>query len=245
MIYYFSATGNSAWVARQLAEKTHDIARSMVDIVKAKETLQPVRENEKLGIVFPIYAWSVPSYVTDFVKQINVHNKAFVYAVATCESETGFAFMRLKQYIRVDSFYSVMMPNNYILMGFNTESEISQRRKIAAATVELEAIGDSILTRKKENNMLPGAMPFINSFVIAPLFRLSRSDRQFYADDKCIGCGICEAVCPISDIRLENRKPIWLHKKCMQCCACINHCPMSAIQYGNGTLNKGRYVFHG
>lgn len=243
MIYYFSGTGNSKWAAKRLAQKTNDIARSMVDMVKAKEAPAPVDEHDVLGIVFPIYAWSTPKYVTDFVKRIKVHKKAFVYAVATCESETGFAFAWLKRHVHLNSCYSVMMPNNYILMGLGVENEASQHRKIAEARMELETIGDNILARREENKIFPGAMPFLNSFIIAPLFRLSRSDRKFYADKKCIGCGKCEDVCPISDIRLENGKPVWQHKKCMQCCACINRCPVRAIQYGNATQNSGRYVF--
>ncbi len=244
MIYYFSGTGNSEWVARQLAEKTNDTAKSMVDMVKAKEMPASIGEHDILGIIFPVYAWSTPKYVTDFVKQIKLHKRAFVYAVATCESETGFAFAWLKRYIHVNSCYSVMMPNNHILMGFGTESDATQQHKITAAKITLKAIGNSILARQQENRILPGAMPFLNSFVVAPLFRLSRSDRGFHTDNNCIGCGRCEAVCPISDIRLENGRPVWQHKKCMQCCACINRCPVRAIQYGNTTQNSGRYVFH-
>ncbi|MFC0904939.1 EFR1 family ferrodoxin [Clostridium sp. MT-14] len=243
MIYYFSATGNSKWVAQRLAEKTDDIAMSMTDMVRTKEAPASIGEHDILGIVFPVYAWSTPKYVTDFVKQIRVHRNAFVYAVATCESETGFAFTWLKRHIHVDSCYSVRMPNNYVLSGFDTENEISQHRKIAAAKIELETIGDSILKRQKENRILPGALPFLKSFVIAPIFRLSRSDKRFHADSNCIGCGKCSAVCPISDIRMEKNRPAWQHRKCMQCCACINRCPAKAIQYDNATQNSGRYIF--
>ncbi|WP_446897068.1 EFR1 family ferrodoxin [Clostridium sp. LBM24168] len=168
-----------------------------------------------------------------------------MYAVATCESETGFAFTWLKRHIRVDSCYSVRMPNNYVLLGFDIENEISQRRKIAAAKIELETIGDSILGRQKEKRILPGPLPLLTSFVIAPIFPLSRSYRKFHADGKCIGCGKCEAVCLISDIRMDKGRPAWQHKRCMQCCACINRCPVKAIQYGDVTQNSGRYIFPG
>lgn len=243
MIYYFSGTGNSEWVARQLAEKTHDTARSMADMVKAHIVPPPIGENDVLGIVFPVYAWSAPKYVTDFVKRIKVHKKAFVFAVATCESETGFAFAWLRPYIRIHSRYSVVMPNNYVVWGYGTNNKAYHRRVIENARAALGPIAGSILARRKESKVSFTALPLLKSFVIAPLFRLSRSDRRFYADDKCIGCGKCEAVCPISDIRLVNGRPVWQHKKCMQCCACINRCPVKAIQYGNATQNSGRYVF--
>lgn len=244
MIYYFSGTGNSEWIARQLAEKTHDTVKSMTDMVKANQSPPPVGEQEVLGIVFPIYAWSTPKYVMDFAKRIKVHKKAFVFAVATCESETGLAFSWLRPYIRIDSCYTVVMPNNFVVWGYGTNYESYHRRIIAASREKLGPMAEHILARKKDHKSTPGALPLLKSFIIAPLFRLSRSDRRFYADDKCVGCGKCEAVCPISDIRLVNGRPVWQHKKCMQCCACINRCPVRAIQYGNATLNNGRYVFH-
>lgn len=243
MIYYFTGTGNSEWVARRLAESTNDAVKSMADMVKAKETPEPIGEHDVLGIVFPVYAWSTPKYVTDFIKRIKVHKKAFVYAVATCESETGFAFAWLRPHVHINSRYSVIMPNNYVIWGYGTNNEAYHRRVIENAKVALRPIAESVLARRGENKVPFTAIPLLKSFVIAPLFRLSRSDRRFYADGNCIGCGKCEAVCPISDIRMENGKPVWRHKKCMHCCACINRCPVSAIQYGNATRNSGRYVF--
>lgn len=245
MIYYFSATGNSEWVARQLAERTQDTAKSMADLVKAKEAPAPIGEHDVLGIVFPVHAWSTPKYVTHFVKRIKVHRKAFVFAVATCESETGLAFLWLRPFVRFDSCYTVNMPNNFVVWGSAANREAYYRRVVEEAGAALDPIADSIIARKKEHKSTPGAFPLLKSFVIAPLFRLSRSDRRFYADDTCISCGKCAAVCPISDIRLENGKPVWQHKRCMQCCACINRCPVKAIQYGNATQGGGRYVFPG
>lgn len=84
---------------------------------------------------------------------------------------------------------------------------------------------------------------FTKSFVIAPVFRSTRSDRRFRADDGCTGCGTCERACPVSDISMEDGRPVWLHRGCMQCCACINRCPVRAIQYGDATAGSGRYVF--
>lgn len=81
------------------------------------------------------------------------------------------------------------------------------------------------------------------SFVIAPVFRATRSDRKFRADGSCTGCGTCGRVCPVSDIEMRDGRPVWLHRGCMQCCACINRCPEHAIQYGDATVNSGRYVF--
>lgn len=55
MIFYFSGTGNSAWVARQLAEgQNEELFSIAVEIDKNKE--YKLREGEKVGFVFPVYA---------------------------------------------------------------------------------------------------------------------------------------------------------------------------------------------
>ena len=66
------------------------------------------------------------------------------------------------------------------------------------------------------------------------------NDKFFYADDNCNSCGICENVCPVNNIILVGGKPQWQHK-CQQCLACISYCPEQSIQYGDKTLEKGRY----
>jgi MinD superfamily P-loop ATPase len=67
-----------------------------------------------------------------------------------------------------------------------------------------------------------------------------KSDKEFYADEKCTSCGDCEHVCPVNNIRIVESKPEWLHH-CQQCLACINYCPEKAIQYNSKTLSFGRY----
>ena len=46
----------------------------------------------------------------------------------------------------------------------------------------------------------------------------------------CIGCGVCEVVCPHNVFELVGRKAqIIDHDGCMECGACANNCPVNAI----------------
>ena len=47
--------------------------------------------------------------------------------------------------------------------------------------------------------------------------------------DTCIGCGICEKVCPSSSIHLEDGKAVYLPENCQTCLACVHACPQKAI----------------
>ena len=84
MIYYFSATGNSAWVAQKLALQTGDTAVDMRDFLKTGEIAPSPAEGERLGLVFPVHAWRPPSCVLIFVK-----NCKFLVILCLCGLTMG------------------------------------------------------------------------------------------------------------------------------------------------------------
>ena len=42
----------------------------------------------------------------------------------------------------------------------------------------------------------------------------------FRTDATCVGCGQCVKNCPLNNITLKDRKPVW-GKQCTHCMACI------------------------
>ena len=51
-----------------------------------------------------------------------------------------------------------------------------------------------------------------------------------YDEDKCIGCGMCEVVCPHGVFIVESGKArITDRDNCMECGACEMNCPVEAI----------------
>ena len=114
MIFYFSGTGNSKWVAESLAgllhEKTADISvlnfESDDNKKYMEEITQGIKNDEYIGFVFPVYAWGVPEVVADFAKKLkksfgkwkNIggtadkpERKTFTFAIATCGEEAGYS----------------------------------------------------------------------------------------------------------------------------------------------------------
>jgi ferredoxin/flavodoxin len=67
-----------------------------------------------------------------------------------------------------------------------------------------------------------------------------RMDKAFSLTDACSGCGTCEKICPVGDIRLVNGHPEW-QQHCEQCFACLQWCPRQAIQFRNNTTGQKRY----
>ncbi|UCH20255.1 MAG: 4Fe-4S binding protein [Deltaproteobacteria bacterium] len=49
-------------------------------------------------------------------------------------------------------------------------------------------------------------------------------------DASCVGCGMCEIVCPHRVMTVENHKAkVVDHDGCMECGACATNCPSNAI----------------
>jgi MinD superfamily P-loop ATPase len=66
---------------------------------------------------------------------------------------------------------------------------------------------------------------------------------QFYSiSDDCTKCGICEKVCPVNNIGLDEAGHPYFNHHCEQCVACIQFCPKKAINYKDKTQNRKRYT---
>jgi len=236
MIFYFSGTGNSRWAARQLAERTGDEA---LDIIGLKD-VPDLTGQERVGLVFPIYAWGAAQPMRDFAARLP-KTEAFTYGVCTCGANAGAAMKKLSALWRLDSCYSVVMPSNYIL-GEDVEPEDVIRRKLADARTELERIAEETARRQRVYRVTEGPAPGLRSGLICGAFnRFARSTRPFHVTAECVGCGQCARECPAGTIRMEDGRPVW-GEKCWQCMRCIHGCPQRAIQYGEKTESRSRYV---
>ena len=241
MIYYFSGTGNSEWVAKGLALRTGDEAINLAALIKDGPTAIRIGAGETVGLVFPVYAWGAPQIVEQFCKFISLENGAYAYAVCTCGDEAGRAMQRLKRRFAYQSAWSLAMPNNYII-GFDVDSPALEQKKIVQAREQLEGIAKDILSHNTVYLVHEGPAASMKTALVRPMFNaFARNTAPFSVDATCNACGLCARVCPIGAIEMHAGKPAWVKKRCTQCMGCINRCPKRAIQYGAGTKKRGRY----
>ena len=76
MILYFSGTGNSLAVARQLAEQLHEPLIQLVEAIELDLTGE-----KRIGLVFPTYDFNLPPAVRGLVSRLNINPKSYVFAV--------------------------------------------------------------------------------------------------------------------------------------------------------------------
>ncbi len=249
MIFYFSGTGNSKWIAQQLAQAHQEPLVFIPDALRSKTTEFSLTENEKVGFVFPIYSWGPPPIVLQFIEQLVLHSFCgqYLFFVCSCGDDTGLTEQVLRKAFSARGWecnagFSVTMPNNYVLLpGFDVDSKEVEQEKLRRAVPALAEINRLIGERKSLFRCHEGSMPFIKTRLINPLFtRYSISPKKFRATQACIACGRCEAACPVQNIVMVDGKPVW-GANCTSCLACYHVCPKQAVQYGKQTQKKGQY----
>ena len=247
MIYWFSGTGNSQWVAEALADR---LGQRMTAIASADCRCDiELAEGEPLGWVFPTHAWAPPALVTEFARRLRLNRQpGYCFVVATCGDDTGMMLEIMQRALgqtAIDAAFSVQMPNTYIcLPGFDVDPDALEQAKLDAAVKRVQAIGDAIESRRKVVDVVRGGMPHVKSHVLGPLFRAALiTDSKFTVNSgRCSSCGLCERSCPVGNITMDNGRPHW-NGNCTMCLGCLHRCPSRAIDWGTITRSKGRYCF--
>ena len=241
-LYWFSGTGNSLRVARAIQEGLGDA--QLVPIAGAAD--RPEEPAERVGLVFPVYAWGPPAIVERFIEHLPADADTYVFAVMTDASNPGSAPQLTRRLLRergleLAAAYGVRMPENYPPLGGPPKPEKQQRILARAEERIAEVVADlrgSPRGRIEKRFLLWRAL----GRLIHPMFRRSmpRADRKFSVDETCNQCGLCAKVCPVGNIELVDGLPRWLGR-CEQCYACYHWCPQKAIQRGRRTPGRDRY----
>jgi len=246
MIYYYSATGNTRFIARTLADYMNDREYSITSI----ETPPLPDDDENVGIMFPIYSWGVPPVVTQFIDNLPLTaiKDHYLWALCSCGDEAGIAMRLLARHISrrrgksPESMFSVIMPNTYVLLpGFDTDTPDIARAKADAVYTRLHSIAQAVISRSLVTDVHEGSFPALRTRLVFPLFRRwGIKPRLWHASDSCINCGRCALVCPAHNIEMKHSQPVW-GQHCYSCCACFHVCPTRAIDYGHATISKSQY----
>jgi len=248
MIFYFSGTGNSLYVAQKLHEASGGELIDMAGALSEKCFKYKVKDGEKIGIIFPVYFLGLPTVVSEFIDNLKIESsaKSFVYTVITCGGSLGNAdkmlAKRLKQRnIQLNNAFSIEMPGNYVIM-YDVPNREEQDLTLQSAEKQIEKIV-GLLEVNKKGNFVSNRGYFASLTPLAyKIYGIYRKTKKFYATDACTTCGLCEEICPSRTIQISSGRPKWINEKCSHCSACINRCPTEAIQYGNATKKRGRYV---
>lgn len=247
-ILYFTSTGNSLYAAKSIGGELHSIPQMV------KEGTYEFTD-DKIGIVFPLHAWGVPSYLVDFLRKATF-NCDYLFAVTSYGIYSGAVAKHLTDIGKeagytFDYINRIRMVDNYLpTFDMKKEIENESRKQIEKHLTEIKS--DIEASRKwilKENFIQKAAFNYMKGRENKP-FNEKRLkvhvygegiENYIFVEDSCNQCGICAGVCPVDNIEMDNENgKISLSDRCFMCFACIHHCPSKAIHI-KGEVNGNRY----
>ena len=244
MIFYFTASGNSQAAAEQLAEGLGERLISIGLALRDGQYAYDLGSDKVLGFVVPTFAYTLPGAVARFIEKLELKGYAgqYTFGVFTCGAASGDEGAALRQALLAKGLgwngsFDVVMPDNFILWTpLPGEERLAATR--AAARKRIDGILAHILAG--ENGTITEKAP---KMPYMPLEKISTAagTSKLHATDKCVGCGACANVCPMSCVKLVDHAPAWEGECCM-CLACLHHCPQGAVEYADQTAGKRRYL---
>ncbi|PKK88658.1 MAG: hypothetical protein CVV64_17875 [Candidatus Wallbacteria bacterium HGW-Wallbacteria-1] len=253
VLHYFTGTGNSFVQARALAESLKAagepgkvVLSPMTALFKGK--MEDFSSFDAQGFVFPVYMWGIPLIVRDFAAACNFPQDCYLFAMTTCGGMAAATLPMLDDVLKrsgqssgkrgLASGFTVDMPGNYTPF-YGAWSEDKQQKVFVQAEARLHSI--AAIIRERRNHPLERGWALANLFLTGIVYRFSSPKiplmaRKFKVDSNCTGCGVCQRVCPVSNIELKKTPQFRDH--CQHCLACLHWCPEQAIQFGSSRGRK-------
>lgn len=231
VIYYFTGTGNSMRAAVKIAKRLGD-----TEIISMRNSPSEVSaiDCDTIGFVFPVYHWTMPEPVVQFIEKLEINPNAYIFGIAMPSLVLGYACEKLNELLikkgaKLSFGAKVNSVANYAIV-YNPFP--SPKLVVPKTEKKLDAIADAI--KNKQCRDYPKCSTFIRKKYpkVMPQYKSLQqfADEPFTVLEECISCGLCSKVCPCHNIELVEGTPTFLHH-CAQCMACVCFCPKRAIGY--------------
>lgn len=237
MVFYFTATGNSLYVAKRL----DDAPRSIPQCIHADSM---VYADDVIGFVCPVFAGELPNIVMDFLKKATF-KASYIYFILTYGNDATDApewtSRKCEELgIHVNYIATICMVDNYLPV-FDMNEQVKLDKKIEA---QMQEICASVAEKKQE---IPSATRKDRRLhkMVRFMYKVRPSmgnGSLISINDNCVGCQICTKVCPVGNFEIENNRAVRKQQTCEFCLACAHHCPQKAIYIERAERNpNARY----
>lgn len=248
MVLYFSATGNTEFIAQELAKRLDDECVNLLP--RVKEGNRDALSSEKPYVICaPVYVCEMPRFMAKYLKELELRGNREVYFIFTSGGYCGISGVLAKRIIKKKKMIyrghaEFKMPRNYVANDAYPMLEKEEvEKRILDCCDQLEKVAENI---QKGEKLTARHVFLFETLITVPFnpvwckYKLTAKD--FYTTDACVDCGKCEKLCPLNNITITDQKPVW-GDACTHCMACIGNCPKGAIEYGEITRGKARYTF--
>lgn len=257
-IYYFSGTGNSLHIAKELQQRLPEA--ELIPMVGALDNDIIKTKAQTVGFVFPIYLTTIPAPVRRFLERLDMGSVRYAFTAVTrigtfCVANINVNRILKKKGKSLQAQFILNMANNSptgLKPGKGDDNWLEQisAEKVAHLEAKVQASLDEIQKVVSAQEIYPRKTipnPFLHLLERTMYLLTNNSAAQinFYADPTCTGCGICAKVCLSGKVIMQDSRPLWQKEvKCYYCYACFNFCPRQAILVKDKYSKKDGRYFH-
>jgi len=233
VMFYFSGTGNSRYIAELFSQNMSATCHSIEDSVDFEKLMHA---EDVVGFCYPVYMSSVPRIMREFVArymQALKGKKIVIFCTQLMLSGDGarkFAMLFPKDHIEVIYAEHFFMPNNMNdIPLFPISGEAGIERAMAREKRRVESVCRDIKggkVKKRGFSIIGRVLGFPQAVFMQTTEK--RANRAVSIDKDCTKCGLCVKICPMNNFSMEDGKIQHKHN-CTMCYRCMNVCPERAI----------------
>jgi len=223
LVFYFTATGNSLFIAKQLSD-------APISIPQELKKGEMVYEADEIGFVCPDYAGAIPKIVQEFMAK-GSFKAPYIFAVVTfgnaatttveycvdCAKKNGIAISYAQSILMVDNYLPVFDMNQQMAIDKHVDETLAK-------------ILEDISSHK--NFIAESELGFFNRDMLKGMqdqhFSMTAERLLELRSNRCVECMTCEKVCPHKNFRL-GPNGLAFSGNCEYCLACVHACPQKAL----------------
>lgn len=232
---YFSGTGNTKFCVDKFI-KEYDHSENSFSI-EYNETLKKIQNHNEIVIGYPVQYSNIPKILRDYiVDNWDIWKGKNIFIIATMGLFSGDGAGILARLL--ENYGAVIVGGLHLKMPDSIGDERALKRNfkknkalVMKAEEKIYKTVQDIKNGKPPQEGL-GTFCHLSGLFGQRLYFLGKTkkytDKLKINPQKCIGCGLCEKLCPMNNIALANGIAL-SNDKCTMCYRCISKCPRQAI----------------
>ena len=245
VVLYFSATGNSKYIAELFSRNMNAICYSIEEDVDFADLIS----EDTICFCYPIFGSRVPRLMREFAithMESLKNKKIIIFCTQMYFSGDGArAFTDIFPHGFVEVIYAehFLMPNN-VCNVFITPlpSNKTTQKYLLKANKKMQTLCDDItngVIKKRGFNPASRALGLIQGLFFPKIEKWA--EKRVWIDDDCNKCLLCVTVCPTNNFECRDTE-VKIGNRCMMCLRCINRCPQKAIAVSLRKKVKKQYT---